>query len=202
MKALTGILSTTRPQWTVQPVNLQNLLQSVDPVFLATRVKSENVYNAALKRGWTRNSQSFLRTLQTAIRLHAPVMERRLVKHWSSSRPDLVVSLIPNFNAILFRALQTFSSPVPYVTVMTDIADTPPHFWQEAQDQFLICGSNKAYLQARLTGWYRPERIFKTSGMILAPSFYAPPGEPSLSRAGLGLRPDVTTAIIMFGGNG
>ena len=129
-------------------------------------------------------------------------MERQLAKHWRRDPPDLVVSLIPNFNAVLFDALRASDPRVPYVTVMTDIADTPPHFWQEPQDQYLICGSSKAYLQARMSGWYRPGRVFKMSGMLLPPSFYAPAGKPFLTLPGLRLRPDLKTALIMFGGNG
>src|SRR5262245_27607352 len=202
MNSITEILAMKRPQWTVTAVNLQRLFQSVDPVFLATRVKSEDVYNAALKRGWTRNSHPLLRALQGAIRLHSPVMERKLVKYWRRDLPALVVSLIPNFNAVLHRALRAIDAQVPYVTVMTDIADTPPHFWQEPQDQYLICGSNKAYLQARLSGWHRPERTYRTSGMIIHPSFYAPPCKPALTRSSLRLDSNLTTALIMFGGNG
>ena len=112
------------------------------------------------------------------------------------------MSLIPNFNGVMFPALRTIDPEVPYVTIMTDLADTPPHFWQEQLDQHLICGSSKAFLQAHLTGWYRPERIHKTSGMILSPSFYDGPRAPLLSRASLGLNPHMTTALIMFGGNG
>lgn len=202
MNSATAILKATRPCWVVRAVSLQELFQSIDPVFLTTRIKSENVYNAALQRGWTRNSRPLLRALQAAIKLHAPIMERQLVRHWRRELPDLVVSLIPNFNAVLFQALRTLDSDVPYVTVMTDLADTPPAFWQEPQDQYLVCGSRKAFLQARMSGWYRPERVFQTSGMLLPPAFYAPPGKPALTRAALRLRPDLTTALIMFGGNG
>jgi 1,2-diacylglycerol 3-beta-galactosyltransferase len=202
MRALAEVLGKTRPQWHVEPVNLQQLLLSVDPVFLTTRIKSENIYNAALARGWTRSSRPFLRALQRAIRLQAPVMERKLIEHWRKSRPDMVVSLVPNFNGVMFQALRAIDPKVPYVTIMTDLADTPPHFWQEPQDQHLICGSAKAFLQAHLTGWYRPERILKTSGMILSPSFYDDPRAPLLSRASLGLDAQMTTALIMFGGNG
>ena len=168
MNSVRDVLASLRPHWRVEPVNLQELLQSVDPVFLATRVKSENVYNAALRNGWTRNSRAFLRGMQAAIRMHAPMLERQLVRHWRSGIPDLVVSLIPNFNGAMFRALRQLDASTPYLTIMTDIADLPPHFWQERQDQYLICGSKRAYLQARLSGWYRPERIFQTSGMILS----------------------------------
>src|SRR5580704_5835969 len=71
-------------------------------------------------------------------------MEVILQQHWRRIRPDLVVSLIPNFNGVMFQALRRVHPDVPYVTVMTDLADYPPHFWQEKQDQFVICGSGRA----------------------------------------------------------
>lgn len=202
MKALAAAVGNSKPHWSLEITNLQELLLPVDPLFLTTRIKSQDVYNAAISRGWTRTSRPYLRALQTAINLHSSLMERELIKNWKNSRPDMVVSLIPNFNGVMFRALQSIHPGVPYVTIMTDIADTPPRFWQEPQDQYMICGSPKAYLQARLTGWYRPERVFRASGMILSPSFYGPPGSPLLKRAGLGLEVDKTTLLISFGGNG
>lgn len=202
MKALTAEMRGSYTQWTVNPTNLQELLLPVDPVFRATRIKSQDFYNTAIARGWTRASRPYLRTIQTAISLHAKVMERELETHWERSRPDMVVSLIPNFNGIMFRSLQAVSPRTPYVTVMTDIADTPPRFWQEPQDQYLICGSAKAYLQARLTGWYRAERVFQVSGMILSPSFYESAGSPPVTRRGMGLDDETMTLLISFGGNG
>jgi UDP-N-acetylglucosamine:LPS N-acetylglucosamine transferase len=202
MTALEEILKKECPDWTVEPVNLQKLLEPVDPMYLASGMSSEQVYNNALRKGWTRGSTTFLRGLQQGIRIHSPLMERQLLKLWSSRRPSIVVSLIPNFNAVMFRALRRLHPDTPFVTIMTDLADSPPHFWQEPQDQYIVCGSSKAALQAHLTGWYRPERIIKTSGMILKPSFYARPSSRSLTRQSIGLDPEKPTALIMFGGNG
>lgn len=202
MMALSEGLADTCPDWTVRPVNLQKLLEPVDPIYRAAGISSERVYNKAIQNGWTRASRTFLRALQKGIRLHAPVMERTLANHFCSERPAMVVSLIPNFNAVMFRALRQFHPDVPYVTIMTDIVDSPPHFWQEPQDQYLICGSDKAALQAHLHGWYRPDRIFKCSGMILRSSFHTPQASHVLTRESLGLDTQKRTAIIMFGGYG
>ena len=57
------------------------------------------------------------------------------------------------------------------MTILTDIADYPPHFWIERQEQYLICGSDRAVEQARACG-HAPERIERVSGMILNPRFY------------------------------
>src|SRR5262249_37520954 len=77
-----------------------------------------------------------------------------------------------------------------------------PHFWQEKQDQYIICGSNKAVKQAHAMG-YQQEKIFQVSGMILKPGFYLnDERDRRLEREKLGLDPDLPTALIMFGGNG
>jgi 1,2-diacylglycerol 3-beta-galactosyltransferase len=47
------------------------------------------------------------------------------------------------------------------------------------------------------------DRIFRASGMILHPRFYDPPVEDrSAERVRIGLRPDLPTALILFGGHG
>lgn len=213
--ALQGVVAERFPDWRVELVNLQELLAPIDPVAqwaekMRSRKKaksgkkfhSEDIYNALLKRGWTQGSHAMLRGLQKGIQLLAPDMEDLLHQHWQDNCPDMVVSLVPNFNRVMFRALRRDHAHVPYVTVMTDIADYPPHFWQEKQHQFLICGSKRAVAQARSTG-YRPDRIFEVSGMILRLNFYrAGDTDRRVEREKLGLDPDLPSALIMFGGNG
>ena len=125
-----------------------------------------------------------------------------LEKYWATTRPDLVVSLVPNFNRAMRESLQNALPTVPYVTILTDMADYPPHFWMEKQEQFLICGSDKAVAQARALG-YTDDRIFRASGMILRPGFYQPVTvDRAAERRRLGLDPDRPTGLVLFGGQG
>ena len=86
--------------------------------------------------------------------------------------------------------------------MLTDFADYPPHFWLERQEQFVVCGSERAVAQARSTG-FRDHQIYATSGMILHPKFYQ---EVTVDRAAerqrLGLDPELPTGLVMFGGQG
>jgi 1,2-diacylglycerol 3-beta-galactosyltransferase len=85
---------------------------------------------------------------------------------------------------------------------LTDLADYPPHFWLERQEEFYICGSGRATEQARSLG-LREDQIYRTSGMILHPKFYQPiPADRATERRRLGLDPDLTTGLVMFGGHG
>jgi len=58
------------------------------------------------------------------------------------------------------------------VTILTDFADLPPHFWIEPdQAQHFICGTAKAVAQAHAMG-YGTSRVHAVSGMIVRPDFY------------------------------
>jgi 1,2-diacylglycerol 3-beta-galactosyltransferase len=204
--ALKEVLADRYPHWQITLVNLQEILQPIDPVHRLTDIYHvQDFYNGLLKRGWTYGWDAMLRILHEGIKLSARPIERLLQEHWKNSQPDLVVSLIPHFNRPMFRTLRRVHPGVPYVTIMTDIADCPPHFWQEKQGQFLICGSDFAEKQALRAG-YTPDRLFTASGMVLKPQFYGLPElTPTARRAArqaLGLDPDLPTALIMFGGYG
>jgi hypothetical protein len=143
-----------------------------------------------------------LKGLHLVIRAMQPALVDRLRKFWSESRPDMVVSLIPNFNRALWLSLQAALPGTPLVTVLTDIADYPPHFWIERQPQYLVCGSARAVGQARQLG--HPDGcIFRTSGMILNPRFYEPiTVDRGAGRQRLGLNPEMPTGLVLFGGEG
>ncbi|MFO1432850.1 MAG: glycosyltransferase [Candidatus Competibacteraceae bacterium] len=202
--ALREVINERYPHWSVDLVNLQELLKPIDPVSRLTQRKmlSQSIYNRYLKTGLTYGSGLFLRILQKGIQSNSIAIQNQLEQHWRCSQPDLVVSLIPNFNGLMFQALRRIHPKIPYVTVMTDLADCPPHFWQEQQDQYLICGDEEAVRQAQAIG-YRPERILRTSGMILRPCFYREDTrDRETERNKHGLDPTKVTALVMFGGYG
>jgi 1,2-diacylglycerol 3-beta-galactosyltransferase len=85
---------------------------------------------------------------------------------------------------------------------LTDFADFPPHFWIEPQDQFFVCGTERAAAQAVELG-VPPGRVLRSSGMIVHPRFYeAPPINREAERLRLGLDPAIPTGLVIFGGQG
>ena len=200
--ALEMVVREQRRPWEVRLVNLQEELDSLDPVRRLTGVRMQDSYNLMLKKNWTLGSPHMLRVMHSFIRVYRPAVERLWEKHWEASRPDLVVSLVPHFNRPLCSSLRRVLPESPYVTVLTDLADYPPHFWIERQTQFFICGTERAVQQARGLG-HAPQRIFRASGMILHPRFYEQfQLEQSVERERLGLRPGVPTGLVLFGGQG
>ena len=165
-------------------------------------MRLEDCYNLALSKGWTLGSPQLTRAMQFLIRLLHPAQVRLLEKVWLERRPDLVVSLVPNLNRAVGESMRKAIPKIPFVTILTDIADFPPHFWIERQRQYLICGSDRAVEQARALG-HEDQYIFRTSGMILNPRYYEPLEIDRVSeRRKLGFDPEQRIGLVMFGGQG
>ena len=200
--ALRQVIQQQGRPWTVQLVNLQEVLDSLDLFRKLTGIRLQDLYNLMLKKGWTLGSPQLTGAMHAVIRLYHSAQVRLLEGLWRERRPDMVVSLVPNFNRALAESLRNARPDIPMVTVLTDLADYPPHFWIERQDQFLICGTEKAVEQARRLG-HSDSKVFRTSGMILNPRFYELADvDRHMERKGLGLDPDLPTGLVMFGGEG
>lgn len=188
--------------WDVRMVNLQEVLDPLDVFRKITGLRLEDIYNTLLRKGWTLGSPQLLRAMHAVIRLYHGAQVRLLTQFWRDSPPDLVVSLVPNFNRALFEGLRGAGVEAPFVTVLTDLADYPPHFWMERQEQYFICGTDKAVAQALAMGHAR-ERVFRVSGMILRPRFYESlEVDRAAERRRLGLDPERPTGLVLFGGHG
>ncbi len=200
--ALREVCAAQGCPWQVNLLNLQELLDELDISRRLTGIRIQDIYNLMLKNGWTWGSAHVMRVLQAFLRFYHNETVRLLEPVWEESRPDLVLSVIPHFNRALFQSLRNISPQTPFVTLLTDLADFPPHFWLERQPQYFICGTEHAVAQTRELG-IQPSSIFLASGMILHPRFYQPfPDSREFERRRLGLHPHLPTGIVLFGGQG
>jgi hypothetical protein len=203
--ALREVIEQQGRPFEVRLVNLQVILDEIDVFRKITGLRLEDVYNTVLKKGWTLGSPQLTAGMHFVIRMFHSRQVELLEKFWTQSRPDMVVSLVPNFERALGESLRNSLPGVPLVTILTDFADYPPHFWIERQPQHFICGTDKAVEQVRTIG--HPDAIVhRVSGMILNPRFYQI--EPLIAvrraeaRAALGFDPDRPIGLVLFGGQG
>jgi len=203
--ALSQVMERQGLPFEIRLVNLQEFLDSMDVFRKATGIRLQDLYNLMLKKGWTLGSAQMMKGMQLVIRIFHGQQVRKLEELWRANRPDMVVSLVPNFDRALGESLRRALPGTPLVTILTDIADYPPHFWIERQDQYFICGSDKAVQQARAMG--HPEsKVFRASGMILNPRFYetAPltAEERAAAQSQLGFAAGRPVGLVLFGGQG
>jgi 1,2-diacylglycerol 3-beta-galactosyltransferase len=201
--ALQTVIAQQGRPWQVELVQFQDLTDHLDVLRKLTGIRIQEQYNTLLRNGWTLGATQLLRVLQATIRMfHGPLV-KLLANHFEQQSADLMVSVIPHFNREIGEAWHRCFPGSPFVTILTDLADFPPHFWIEpTKEQYVICGTERAVEQARQMG-KDSSHIFATSGMILRPDFYREDHvDPVALREELNLRPDLPTGILLFGGFG
>jgi hypothetical protein len=189
--------------WRFRVVNLQSLLLPMDPLKSLGGLSLEDAYNLLLRRGWTAYMVPMLRVLHGAIALRKRALSAALARHLAERRPAAVVSVMPNFNGVIRDALRAAHPGVPFLVLLTDFADFPPHFWMEPGVDRVIVGSDRAGEQALSLGIPK-ERISRISGMVLHPRFHRGGGREARSgvRSALGLEPQDFVLLLLFGGKG
>ncbi len=201
--ALQTVISQQQRDWQVELIQFQDLTDRLDVLRKLTGIRIQQQYNILLQNGWTLGSTYLLRILQTTIRIFHRPLVNLLEVFWREKPADLLISLIPHFNRQLSESWNKVYPGRPFVTIITDLADFPPRFWIEpVKEQYVIAGMEKAAEQARTMG-HDDAHVFLTSGMILRPDFYVEDNsDPIALRREMGLREDLPTAIVLFGGHG
>jgi len=201
--ALQAMAKTQNRDWDVELVQFQELTDRLDVLRRVTGIRIQEQYNTLLRNGWTLGSEQLLRVLQWTIRLfHGPLV-KLLEGFWKERPADLLISVIPHFNREIAESWEKVYPGRPFVTVITDLADFPPRFWIEpAKNQIVIAGTEKAVEQARAFG-KDDAHVFGVPGMVLRPEFYAESAvDAAAVKRELGLREDLPTAMMLFGGFG
>ena len=195
--ALKEVIESCNLPWEIEIVEvLKEVLHTTFPQYF---------YNTwVLKQKWAKliNDPISVPIFKARIWLMHPIWRHQLRKFWRKKQPDLVVSLMPLLNRVLFESLQAEMPDVPFVTSVTDFADCPKHFWIEAQNQIMICPSRRVVSQAKATG-YSNDRLFQTSGVVIHPRYSQPVSiDRAAQRRKLNLHPEIPTGLVCFGSHG
>src|SRR5215469_7574191 len=87
--AIKTVIEQQQRPWKVELLNLQELLDSIDPLHKITKIRLQDGYNLLLRKGWTRFTPELLAVLHAMIRLwHRPVVHM-LKKYWAENPADV-----------------------------------------------------------------------------------------------------------------
>ena len=157
--ALKSVIEEQKRPWEIRLVNLQELLDPLDVFRKVTGIRLENLYNQMLAKGWTLGVSQILKLVHGVIRLNHMPTVRLLQEYWARTGPEMVVSLVPNFNRAIHQSLRAALPAVPYRYYSHRFCRLSAAFLDgtcRAGAQFLICGTEKAVEQARALG-HAPE---------------------------------------------
>lgn len=208
--ALNSIIEQQQRPWILNTVDVDELAdlllkqqKTVDVYKIISGVSGGELYNRMLKSGWTWLHLPLLFLNKLLLKLNYDTGIKFGAQYWCEQQPDLVVSLLPLYNKLLWESLQKGKPGTPLVTVCVDLADTPPGFYIEPKTgNYIVCGTEKAVEQSRFLG-VPEERIIKTSGLVIHPRFYESIScDRRAERQHLGLDRDCLTGLVLFGGYG
>lgn len=217
-RAIRDVLQQVRPAWQVEALFADSLgeasshkssgQQASDQLSSnlsqTLSASSDRFYDFILKNGfgWVHLITVHIHKLLTRLKHGLDV--KLLRETWQQDPPALVLSVVPFQNRALWESLQPDFPQVPVVTVLTDFADSPPAYWMApTTDNYVLCPTDKAVHQA-LNAGVRNDRVVRMPGLMVHPRFYdtGPGKSVAQRRTALGLDPDRTTALVMFGANG
>ncbi len=134
---------------------------------------------------------------------------RILAEYFEQQKPDMVISVLPMLNRIIFDALQDYRDQAPQraktkgAVLITDWTEYGRHIWfPKGRDYTAICGTEAA---ARRAEAYRnlAGRVMRTQGLLLKPSFQGgPPPDKKAAKSALGLDPERPVICMMYGAQG
>jgi glycosyltransferase involved in cell wall biosynthesis len=205
-QALRAAAEERHVPWQFQLVNFQSLVAPLDFTRRLTGRPVEDLYNLLLRREWTWTLVPLLRVLHGLIRLRYRALVAHVARYLAaqSPAPAVVLSVFPNFNAVIRDACRRALPGVPVGVLVTDLADFPPHFWIESRLDYLLVGSEEAEVQAHAAG-LAPDVVTRLSGMVLHPRFHASHDAGQVRaamRAEMGFADDDLVILLLFGGKG
>ena len=139
------------------------------------------------------------RALSAVLRLAYLLCRNELRKVLQDYRPHLIISVHPLMQHIFLRLLEQERAPIPFVTVVTDLASFH-HGWFHARAQRCYVASEAAADAARRHGI--PARQVRLLGLPARPAFAGALPDKETARARLGLADTGFTALLLGGGEG
>ncbi|MDO8672062.1 MAG: hypothetical protein Q7O66_11620, partial [Dehalococcoidia bacterium] len=168
---------------------LDNLVGLYSPIIVNSPGLWAFVYHAANGR----------RRFETLVKMAEPFLRQRVERLMAEHSPQVIVSVHPLTNHIITRLLGRGDSPVPLVSVLTDLVDV--HAGWASRDSALCVAPTAAAAEALEIAGVRAESILAL-GLPIGPRFGAVEEEVAEVRVSLGLLPHKFTVLVVGGSEG
>lgn len=126
------------------------------------------------------------------------IIKDNLLNVLEQTKPDLILSVHPNFNGSVLNAMEKSGISIPFVTLIADLVSISPH-WVDLRADWIISPTIEA--KSKCIQFKFPEEKIKVMGFPVRSRFYNPrvdyPGKDNLYSQDMPLK-----CLIMSGGEG
>jgi UDP-N-acetylglucosamine:LPS N-acetylglucosamine transferase len=128
---------------------------------------------------------------------------RKLAGYWKAFSPDIVISMTPLFNPVLYRSAQLANAAVQCITIPLDFVEVCSRYWfTPAMKQYYFNATDQLQQQAAKAGIPENYRI-RINGMPVDERAYdARPRDRAAQLRTIGLNPDWPVGFLSFGAQG
>lgn len=210
-KSLKEVLETTG-RYKVTLLNpYTELMPHLDLWCWITKRTSEDIYNKVIiGKGKTRLfCLGYYLGVLLNFKLVYKVGRRYLSDYFKIQQPDMVISVLPMLNRVIFDAVSDYrqvcqkQKSIQNVVLITDWTEYGRHIWfPKGEDYYAICGTEMAFERASAYKNLK-SRVIATQGILLMPAFQQVGiQDKAMAKAALGLAPDKPVICILYGGQG
>lgn len=200
--ALQKVLTSLHPNWNIRLINIVDIFNY------------HKRFGWAVRTGITQFNRELVKDkvfdlkgkINLALLSHDLVFEngiRSIARFWAAYIPDVVISVTPMYNPVLYKAAQHVNPNVKCITVPVDFEEVKSRYWFTPKVSQYYINATDALMNDAYKAGIHPEFLYRIPGMIVDPACYE---KPVIDRreilTSLNLQPNLPTGFISFGGQG
>ena len=162
-----------------------------------------NYFNRQLKRDRVYNLRGLINLSLFCHDLVGPTGIQKIAGYWNSFPPDIVISVTPMYNPVLYGSAMQVNPGVKCITIPVDFEEVRSRYWFTPKvEQYYFNATDALHKQAAKAGISEHYR-FRIAGMPVEESAYElPPPDRDAQLRTIGLNPNWPVGFLSFGAQG
>ena len=204
-KAIEAALKQANSEWNVSCVDVIDLLQH-HTVFQKIVTAGIHYFNFLLTREALSDLPGLIRLsvfVQGQVRASG---HKKIARFWENKAPDILISVTPMYNEVMFRSLKQANPTAKYITIPVDFEESRERYWftPSCEDILYLNAKEKLMKQAKQAG-ISDKRSVRIGGMVITPEYYdyaENTDEREKKLVEMGLNPAWPVVTVSYGGQG
>lgn len=200
--ALQKVLQSRNPLCQVRMINITDIFDR-HPVFGKLVRAGINYFNWQFKRNRVFNLQQLINLSLKCHDLVGPKGIQKIAGYWNSFTPDIIISVTPIYNPVLYGSAMQVNPGVKCITIPVGFEEVRSRFWFTPKvEQYYLNATDTLHKQAANAGISEHYR-FRISGIPVDESAYEPaPADRAAQLRTVGLNPNWPVGFLSFGAQG